>query len=784
MRSPQGNVLRIPAFRRMWLALGLASFGDWLGLLAFTALAYELAPGGYAAQGAAVSSVLLIRLLPAMILGPFAGVVADRLDRRWTMVAANSARAAILVWVPFVEELKWLFLATFLLEVASMFFIPAKEATIPNLVPRSRLEAANSVNLLTTYGAAPIAAGLFALLSAAKGLLGAVGPAAVSDPIVIALWLNAAAFLASALLIVPLREISSQSAAPRAQTASKGVVGATVGVLRDLVDGWRFIAATPLVRGLVVGMLGAFAAGGVVIALAKIHVQDLGAGNSGYGLLFATVFVGLAAGMGLGPRLLGGFSRRRLFGLAITSAGISLTLLALIPNMVLVVLLTFVVGAFAGVAWVTGYTLLGLEVDDELRGRTFAFVQMMVRIVLGVVIAFGPRIAGALGQGYELSFGDAEVTYSGAAITLLLGGLVAAALGVVATVKMDDRPGISLRADLLGSRTADARLGSSATRPAPTGFFIAFEGGEGTGKSTQSQRLAEELRRRGSDVVVTREPGATAVGAHLRRLLLDDADAQGISSRAEALLYAADRAEHVDKVIRPALERGAVVITDRYVDSSMAYQGAGRVLDPADVRRLSAWATGGLRPHLTVVLDLPAVTGLGRAGAAPDRLESEPLEFHERVRAAFLAQARSGQGRYAVIDASGDVEDVARQVLRKVDDAWSESQDGAGGAEPAAPPIAAADGEGAGIHDGMLQGSGAPARSHLPVFSAIGDDGRPVRVNGDSATTSSATAPGAPAGTHPAGTLLPDDTLLDLRRPDTAGVRGHGNLPPEGSSPA
>ena len=134
-------------------------------------------------------------------------------------------------------------------------------------------------------------------------------------------------------------------------------------------------------------MLGAFAAGGAVIGLARTFVTDLGGGDPGYGLLFGTVFLGLAGGMFLGPRLLPDFSRRRLFGLAIFGAGLALALLGLIPNLVIAVLVTLVIGAFAGVAWVTGYTLLGLEVADELRGRTFAFVQTMVRVVLVLVLA-------------------------------------------------------------------------------------------------------------------------------------------------------------------------------------------------------------------------------------------------------------------------------------------------------------------------------------------------------------------------------------------------------------
>ncbi|WP_240501790.1 dTMP kinase, partial [Streptomyces neyagawaensis] len=166
----------------------------------------------------------------------------------------------------------------------------------------------------------------------------------------------------------------------------------------------------------------------------------------------------------------------------------------------------------------------------------------------------------------------------------------------------------------------------------------------GAGKSTQVEALAEWIRAKGHEVVVTREPGATPVGKRLRSILLDVSSA-GLSHRAEALLYAADRAEHVDTVVRPALERGAVVISDRYIDSSVAYQGAGRDLSPTEIARISRWATNGLVPHLTVLLDVSPEAARERFTEAPDRLESEPAEFHERVRAGFLTLAAADAGR-------------------------------------------------------------------------------------------------------------------------------------------
>jgi dTMP kinase len=194
----------------------------------------------------------------------------------------------------------------------------------------------------------------------------------------------------------------------------------------------------------------------------------------------------------------------------------------------------------------------------------------------------------------------------------------------------------------------------------PGPFFVAFEGGEGTGKSTQIARAAQWLRAHGHDVLETREPGGTPLGQELRRLVLDPAG--HVTPRAETLLYAADRAHHVDTVIRPALEAGRVVLTDRYVDSTLAYQGAGRGLD--DARVVTTWATGGLLPHLTVLLDLEPRIGLARAGARAtlDRLEADTLAFHEAVRAGFLALAAEAPDRYLVIDATADEGAIAAQV--------------------------------------------------------------------------------------------------------------------------
>ena len=195
------------------------------------------------------------------------------------------------------------------------------------------------------------------------------------------------------------------------------------------------------------------------------------------------------------------------------------------------------------------------------------------------------------------------------------------------------------------------------------GLFITFEGGDGSGKTTQVQLLADHLRGCGREVVSTREPGGTELGREIRKLILHGGE---VCPKAEALLYAADRAHHIATVVRPALERGAVVLADRYLDSSVAYQGVARELGLEEVRELSLWATDGLMPHLTLLLDVPVDVGSSRVGGKQDRIESAGTEFHQAVRDEYLKLADADPDRWRVIDASGKIDDVARQIREKI----------------------------------------------------------------------------------------------------------------------
>jgi dTMP kinase len=196
------------------------------------------------------------------------------------------------------------------------------------------------------------------------------------------------------------------------------------------------------------------------------------------------------------------------------------------------------------------------------------------------------------------------------------------------------------------------------------GVFVVFEGGDGVGKTTQVDRLCAWLANAGHDVLKTFEPGDTTVGAMIRRIVLDPATGE-MSPRAEALLYAADKAQHIFAVVKPALQRGAVVVCDRYVDSMLAYQGAGRALEPAEIEQIARWATEDLRPDLTVVLDAELSDGV-HAKADKDRLESAGDVFHERTRQSFLELARRDPDRYLVLDARASREDIAAQVAERM----------------------------------------------------------------------------------------------------------------------
>ena len=645
-------VLRVRDFRRLWLSMSLSSFGDWLGLLAITATATSLV-NGFAAANFALGGVLLFRLLPAIVLGPLAGAFADRFDRRKTMVVVDVLRFGLFASIPIVDNLIWLFVAQFLIEAFTLFWIPAKEAAVPNMLRKDQLEPANQLSLVTTYGLTPVLAAIvFAVLTSVGGRLSDVIPGV--DEVDLALYLNALTFLVAAVVIWNLPSISGRRSASWVKSQES--------FLGSLKHGFSFAGHTPLVRGLIIGITGAMAAAGVIIATGQAFANAHGGGDAAYGLLFGAVFVGLGSGIAFGPSIARDLARERIFGVAIVGAGAMVLLMSWTFTLWIALLLVVFMGFFAGIAYLAGFTLLGTEVEDEIRGRTFAIVQSLVRAALILSLAIVPFFVGFIGR-HHVDLGIATVPLTGERVMLFVAGLLALGVGVLSYRQMDDGRPVPLLADVV---TAIRRDTTARRRPGG-GVFIAFEGGEGAGKSTQVRRLQEWLTNEGLVARATFEPGATPSGAGIRSIVLDRAHT-GIASRSEALLYAADRAQHVHDVLRPALDAGEVVITDRFVDSSLAYQGAGRTIPMDDVRMLSRWATEGLEPDLTVVLDLPPDVGLARARgrAVADRLESESLDFHQRVRQTFLALAEADPDRYLVVDARQTPDEIAATIRVRV----------------------------------------------------------------------------------------------------------------------
>ncbi|KAB2350854.1 dTMP kinase [Actinomadura rudentiformis] len=646
----------IKPFRRLLIAVSLSSLGHWLSVLALTAMAGALTRDkDVQGQAQIIATVLLAMVVPAVIFAPLAGALAIRLDRRTTMIAADVVRFALLVSVPLIDSVAWTLAAALLVACVTLLWIPMVSGSGPELVPEDRHDDARRAGRMAAYGTAPVAAGLFSVLAL---IAGSVWGAA--DRADLALYLTAVVFLASAAAV------SALSGMP----AGGGV--SVPSPLRLAFQGLRSAPAegeagpAPL-RGLALGVVGVALSCGAVISVAKVYARELGGGDAGYGAIATALSLGLAFGIFLAPRILGPFSRRRLLGLAVVAVALDLLLISLVQNLVVVVFTAGFLGVAAGVAYAAGTILAG---DDQ--ERAFGYLSSVALISVLAAVAVVPPVAGVVGDHRIKLLGDGVYDLTGAGAALFIVAVLVLLSGLIAYRRLDDRRGIPLLPDL-----AAALRGETYTLPAPEtqtvatpavrdrGIFIAFEGGEGAGKTTQARLVSIWLRDHGFEVVSTREPGATKTGMRLRALLLDK-ETTGLSDRAETLLYAADRADHVANVIRPAMERGAIVVSDRYIDSSLAYQGFGRQQRVDDIARLNAWATAGLIPDLTVLLELPPEAGLGRLTSPADRIESESQAFHERVLGGFRALAEADPERYLVIDASRSQAEISRLIQDRI----------------------------------------------------------------------------------------------------------------------
>ncbi|MEW2176961.1 dTMP kinase [Streptomyces sp. NPDC005406] len=676
-------LLRIPPLKRLWSAQLVGSTGDALALLVLVLLSLQAAVlegsfgSGYRGAAFAVAAVFGARIIStllfgAVLLGPLTTLTAPGgpLDRRWLMIGADGLRLALLVvaplWIDWTPDnaLMMILVTVFVTGAGERLWTIAKDGAAPALLPAppiegaavrplpDHLDALRRLSLRTDFAAVPAAAAVLLGATLIGNLLGSGLEWFSFHQAALGSYVAAGLFSASISTLYFLELPGTPT--PRPRSPLEGLRRPSAGSGPDKGR----TGAVPLIVATCAAVAGAIAA---AAAVAVLHAADLGGGPATFALLILALTGGTGVGIRTAQKVLPALSRRRLLSLATAVTGVALLVMGLVPDTATVLLIAVLAGYAAGVAANTGHVLVDQETEELRQARTTEHLQAVVRVLIATGAVGGPLVAAAIGT-HRLTAGDFVFAHGGAAFTLMLIGALLLPVAAIVLAKTDDRSGVPLRRDL---REA-LRGGDPAVAPAATGFFLALEGGDGAGKSTQVEALAEWIRAKGHEVVVTREPGATPVGKRLRSILLDVSSA-GLSNRAEALLYAADRAEHVDTVVRPALERGAIVISDRYIDSSVAYQGAGRDLAPTEIARISRWATSGLVPHLTVLLDVDPQTARERFTEAPDRLESEPPEFHARVRSGFLTLAAADPTRYLVVDAGQEPEAITTVVRHRLD---------------------------------------------------------------------------------------------------------------------
>lgn len=583
----------------------------------------------------AVGAVMTARVLPGFFVGPLGGVLADRWDRKRIMVLADIARAIVIFSLPFVPNLLYLLLASVVLESLTLIWGPAKDSSLPNFVPAKHITHANSLSLVAIYGPWPLASIVFFGLSQLGGFLGDNVPVLEGlrdNKEALALWVDSLTFAFSALMISTLTIASSRRRA-RAFDLSE--------VKRDLFEGLRFVRDHKQVRPWLIGIACTFTAAGGVFSLGVGFVEEvLGGGESGFAFLIGFLATGMITGLIAAGMLAKRIQKDVLFSSSLFLLGAGLIALAAMGRLNPAIPIASALGFFGGVAYSTGYSLMQETTEDALRGRTFSAAYTVIRI--GTLLGLGlfPFMAGAIGS-RAVTVGGHHYPLPGTRVTLWAAGLVVLAGGALSTRAIRSRA-----------------VPASHER----GYFVVFEGGEGAGKSTQMRAFVEWLEARGEAVVTTREPGGTQLGARIRQILLDT-EQTDMSDRTEALLYAADRAQHVADVIQPALDAGKVVVSDRFVDSSLAYQGLARGLGLEQIYEINRWATGDLVPDLVFYLKLDPATGLQRKAEDPDRIESEAGDFHDRVATAYSELATRFPERFLVLDASGTPAEVHERIV-------------------------------------------------------------------------------------------------------------------------
>jgi dTMP kinase len=426
-----------PSFFRLWLAQCVSSLGDWIGLVAILALAARV---GKSSPEAAVGVVMSARMIPGFFLASVGGVLVDRLDRRKVMVLCDIGRGLVLASLPFVDTVVGLFFASLLMEVLTLLWTPAKEASVPNLVRTEQLTTANSLSLVAAYGTFPIGSAVFALLAKVAEWLG--GYDALSalrlNQESLAIYVDVCTFFLSAALI-------SSLALPQREKHERGRIdiGRT---FTDLKDGWTFIGTNPVVRSVMVGIGCGLVGGGMVVPLGPTFSERvLHGGPAGFGLLLTALGTGVAIGVGGLSALQKRLPRPQIFTLSVLVAGVCMlagaSMSSLAPAMVFVSLM----GVCAGSVYVVGFTILQETVSDELRGRIFATLYTLVRLCLLVSLAVAPLLAGALSKVSDRWFDGSvsvlglDVALPGTRLTLWLGGLIIVGAGALAAVALRPR---------------------------------------------------------------------------------------------------------------------------------------------------------------------------------------------------------------------------------------------------------------------------------------------------------------------------------------------------------
>jgi dTMP kinase len=427
-----------PGFFRLWLAQVVSATGDWMGFLAVVAIAGRLGGGSGAA---AISLVMSARLIPGFFFSPLAGVLVDRWDRRRVMVACDLGRAVVLVSLPFVSSLLGLVIASLLLEVATLLWSPAKEASVPNIVPAGHLTTANSLSLAAAYGTFPVASLLFAFLEKSGNWLGGVHSLTFlrfDQAGSLAIYVDVLTFVASALFISTLVLPPSRR---KARDAELGVdFGAT---FRELREGWSLMFTDPVVRAVMVALGTGLVGGGMVVPLGDVFSRDvLGGGSAGFGLLVSAMGFGMAAGvLGLSA-LQKRLPKPRIFYLSVLGAGVALFAGASMSTLTPALVCVGVVGLCAGSVYVLGFTILHETVADEMRGRIFSSLYTLVRFCLLLSFAAGPLLADrldALSAGTihrHLSFGGGTIDLPGVRLALWLSAVTIVGAGMLAVLSL------------------------------------------------------------------------------------------------------------------------------------------------------------------------------------------------------------------------------------------------------------------------------------------------------------------------------------------------------------